>query len=141
MREITAGRRGKGSEAGLGQDVYVLDPFGVSGVPSSSFNPLGELDTASADLIEDAGMFADALITHPDHGEKHWTEFAQALLRALILAVAGDEDPARRNLVTVRKLLMLTDEKIKDQQFEHPPSIGQNFSARRADPDPSGRRT
>ena len=62
---ITARRRGKGAH-GLGQDVYVLDPFGVSGVPCSSFNPLGEIDTESADLIEDAGMFADALITHPD---------------------------------------------------------------------------
>ncbi len=120
---ITARRRGKGAN-GLGQDVYVLDPFGVSGGPSSSFNPLGELDTASEDLIEDAGMFADALITHPDRGERHWTESAQALLRALILAVAGDENPARRNLVTVRKLLMLTDEKIRDRQFEHPPSLG-----------------
>jgi type IV secretion system protein VirD4 len=120
---ITARRRGKGSD-GLGQDVYVLDPFGVSGGPCSSFNPLGELDTASADLIEDAGMFADALIIHPDRGERHWTESAQALLRALILTVAGDEDPARRNLVTVRKLLMLTDEKIRDRQFEHPPSLG-----------------
>ena len=69
-------------------------------------------------------MFADALITHPDHGERHWTESAQALLRALILAVAGDENPARRNLVTVRQLLMLTDEKIRDRQFEHPPSLG-----------------
>jgi len=120
---ITARRRGTGAE-GLGQNVYVLDPFGVSGVPSSSFNPLGELDTDSADLIEDAGMFAEALITHPDRGERHWTESAQALLRALILAVAGDEDPARRNLITVRNLLMLTDEKIRDLQFMHPPSLG-----------------
>lgn len=124
---ITAGRRGKGTRKGgpgLGQDVYVLDPFGVSGVPSSSFNPLSELDTESADLIEDAGMFAEALITHPDSGERHWTELAQALLRALILVAAGDEDPARRNLVTVRNLLTLTDEKIRDLQFMHPPSLG-----------------
>ncbi|MGO9543329.1 MAG: type IV secretory system conjugative DNA transfer family protein [Rhodomicrobium sp.] len=120
---ITARRRGKGAN-GLGQDVYVLDPFGVSGGSCSSFNPLAELDTDSADLIEDAGMFADALITHPDKGERHWTESAQALLRALILTAAGDENPARRNLVTVRKLLMLTDEKIRDRQFEHPPSLG-----------------
>ena len=69
-------------------------------------------------------MFADALITHPDHGEKHWTESAQALLRALILVALADPDPARRNLVTVRRLLMLTDEKIEDKLFEHPPTLG-----------------
>lgn len=96
----------------------------MSGAPCSSFNPLGELDLVSGDLIEDAGMFADALITHPDRGERHWTELAQALLRALILTVAGDDDPARRNLVAVRKLLMLTDEKILDRQMMHPPSMG-----------------
>jgi type IV secretion system protein VirD4 len=103
-------------EEGLGQDVHVLDPFSVSGRPCSSFNPLAELDAEYPHLIEDAGLFADALITHPDRGEKHWTESAQALLRALILLVAG-EDETRRNLITVRKLLMLSDEKIRDRQF------------------------
>ena len=116
---ITAGRR-----KALGQDVHVLDPFGASGVASASFNPLAELDLASDDFAEDAGMFADALITHPDHGEKHWTESAQALLRALILVTLADPDPARRNLVTVRRLLMLTDKKIDDKLFERPPTLG-----------------
>jgi type IV secretion system protein VirD4 len=116
---ITAGRR-----KGLGQDVHVLDPFGASGMASASFNPLAELDLGSDDFAEDAGMFADALITHPDHGEKHWTESAQALLRALILVTLADPDPARRNLITVRRLLMLTDEKIEDKLFEHPPTLG-----------------
>ena len=45
---ITAGRRGKGTRTGgpgLGQDVHVIDPFGVSGRhPIASFNPLAELD-------------------------------------------------------------------------------------------------
>ena len=74
--KATAGRRGKGTRAGgagLGQDVYVIDPFGVSGVATASFNPLAELDPNSEDVVEDAGLFADALITHPDRGERHWT--------------------------------------------------------------------
>ncbi len=124
---ITAGRRGKGTKSGgtgLGQEVHVLDPFEVSGVATASFNPLAEIDLNSDDCAEDAGMFADALITHPDHGEKHWTESAQALLRALILVVLADPDPARRNLITVRRLLMLTDERIEEKLFEHPPSLG-----------------
>src|SRR5208337_1017419 len=118
---VTAGRRGRGTQSGgggLGQDVYILDPFEVSGVATASFNPLAEIDLHSSDCAEDAGMFADALITHPDHGEKHWTESAQALLRALILVAAADPDPERRNLVTVRSLLQLTDVRIGDVKYE-----------------------
>ena len=71
----TAARRGAGVEGGkggLGQDVYVLDPFGVSGVETSTFNPLSELALDSLDLIDDATMFADALIVHPDRGDMHY---------------------------------------------------------------------
>lgn len=124
---ITAGRRGKGTKSGgpgLGQDVYVVDPFGASDVASASFNPLAELDLNSDDFAEDAGLFADALIVHPDRGERHWTESAQALLRALILVALADDDPARRNLITVRRLLMGTDEKIDDKILSHPPVLG-----------------
>ena len=111
---ITAGRRGKGTRkkgAGLGQDVYVLDPFDVSGKRRGrpvSFNPLAELDIDGEDVVEDASMFAEALITHPEK-DRHWTESAQALLRALILVALADRDPRRRNLITVRRLLTLTD--------------------------------
>ena len=116
--EITAARRGKGAIGvkGLGQEVHVLDPFGVSGITTSCFNPIAELEEEN--LIDDAGMFADALIIHPEKGERHWSESAQALLRALILLVWGDEDPERRNLVTVRRLLTLTDKKIGDLKFK-----------------------
>ncbi len=123
---ITAGRRGKGTKAagpGLGQSVHVLDPFEVSGEATASFNPLAEIDLHSSDCAEDAGLFADALIVHPDYGEKHWTESAQALLRALILVALADPNRERRNLVTVRQLLMGTDEKIDEKLFEHPPSV------------------
>ena len=112
----TAGRRGQGTrqgKEGLGQKVYVIDPFGVSGCACAAFNPLAELDLASPDLIDDATMFAEALIIHPERGERHWTESAQALLRALIMVAVADGDPARRNLVTVRRLLMLTDRRIE----------------------------
>ena len=108
----TARRRGLGAQGGgpgLEQDVYVLDPFGESGLPTNSFNPLFGLNPASPDVIEDIGLFADALITHNER-DRHWTELAQALLRALILLVLSDgRFNDRRNLITVRQLLMLTD--------------------------------
>ena len=77
----------------------------------------------SEDLIDDATMFADALITHPETGDKHWTELAQALMRALILVAVADDDPNRRNLITVRRLLMLTDPAIRRKIDEHDEEI------------------
>jgi len=120
---ITAGRRGKGTKAGgpgLGQDVHVLDPFEKSGAVSVCFNPLEEIDLKSDDFAEDAALFADALITNPDKGERHWTESAQAVVRALILVARNDSDPKRQNLITVRRLLMLTDEKIEEKLMSRP---------------------
>lgn len=87
--------------------VHVLDPFGVSGVPSSAFNPLDGLDEASADLAEDAALLADALVHDPpgQGGEAHWNEEAKALIAGVILYVVCHEGPERRNLSTVRELL------------------------------------
>ena len=100
---ITAGRRGEGTEAGgpgLGQTVHVIDPFGVSGRDIASLNPLSELNIRNSNVAEDAATFADALIEHPPHGERHWTESAQSILRALILVTLAERQPSRRNLVT-----------------------------------------
>jgi type IV secretion system protein VirD4 len=117
--QITAGRRGKGTAAGgkgLGQDVHVLDPFKITGIRSACFNPLEVIDVKDK-FVEDAGLFADALIIHPDK-DRHWTETAQEILRALIMVARADPDPGRQNLVTVRKLLLLTDPSIDDKLFE-----------------------
>src|SRR5215471_15122682 len=116
---ITAGRRGKGTTGGgpgLGQDVHVLDPFKLTGIRSACFNPLEVIDLKKR-FVEDAGLFADALVMHPDK-DRHWTESAQELLRAVILVARADPEPTRRNLVTVRRLLTLTDERIDDKLFE-----------------------
>ena len=132
---ITAGRRGKGTKKGgpgLGQDVYVLDPFEVSGRKSAAFNPLAELNLRQSDVIEDAGVFAEALIEHPTQADRHWTESAQALLRALILVALADPNPARRNLITVRKLLTLTDRSIRDVIYVAKTELDQDISEEKA---------
>jgi type IV secretion system protein VirD4 len=41
--------------------VHILDPFGVTGAPSSGFNPLAFLDSASLDVAGDAASLAKAL--------------------------------------------------------------------------------
>ena len=63
--------------------VHVLDPFGVSGRPSASYNPLDRLAANSQDLSEDAMSLADALVVDPasQSGDPHWNE--EAILRVL----------------------------------------------------------
>ncbi len=98
----------------MGQDVYVLNPWGLhSGPPwnlkCAAFNPLDWLDTNSEDVGDDAAMMANTLVLR-DKGsvgsEGHFNDSAESLLTGLILYVAFTEhDPLRRNLITVRKLL------------------------------------
>lgn len=120
----TARHRGAGIPAGgkgLGQKVCVLDPYGESKLASDKFNPLKNLNANDPDVVEQVGVFADALITHYDRGERHWTDSAQALVRALIMVVLIDNMfDGRRDLVTMRQLLTLSDEgidKVIERQF------------------------
>jgi type IV secretion system protein VirD4 len=101
--------------------VLVLDPFGVSGLPSARFNPLRYL--AGESMITDAQTFADAMIV----GENYFPSSARQLLTGLILYVVAEPDltlssadtplpfdtklltgrtGVSRDLITVRRLLM-----------------------------------
>ncbi len=92
--------------------VHVLDPFGVTGIPSSAFNPLQHLDPDDIDVAEEAATLADALVFDaPDEaGEAHWNEEAKALIGGVILSIAADEPRERRNLATLRECLTLAPE-------------------------------
>lgn len=76
----------------LGQEVHVLDPWRVSGLPEeflSAFDPLAQLREDPGSLIDNADMLADALIVASTN-DAHWTDAARALLRALILKLCID---------------------------------------------------
>ncbi len=86
-RETAAFRRDT-----LGQDVHVLDPWGVTDLPEeflSAFDPLAQLREDPEHLIDNADLIADALIVSSTN-EPHWTDAARALLRALILWLSVD---------------------------------------------------
>ena len=95
--------------------VHVLDPFSVSGRPSAAYNPLDRLTPDSLDLGEDAAALADALVIDPAHQvqDAHWNEEAKALLGGLILFCVAHEEPARRNLGSVRDYLTLPPDKLR----------------------------
>lgn len=113
---VTKNRRDKGSPAvreGLGQDVFVLDPFGVSGHAGSSFNPLSMIDAEADTAVDDAALVAEALVIQEEGPGRHFSSAARNLLRGLILQVCSDEPPERRNLIRVRELLTLDDKGFK----------------------------
>lgn len=113
---VTAPRRGSGSGdcEGMGQAVHVLDPFGevkVDGALRSRFNPLDALDPDDERTIDEAARLADALVVvRDDAREPFWDESAREMVKALILhVITSDEFEGRRNLMTVKRLIMRGD--------------------------------
>lgn len=91
----------------LGQNVRVLDPFGVADVPDeyrASFNPLSILHPDSETLVEDAGLIADALIISSSKDE-HWDASARELITAIILHLVLQDVPTFCTLPEMRRIL------------------------------------
>lgn len=116
---VTARRRANGSRYsdGMGQKVVLLDPFHAVQTPDDSFadlrggfNPLDLVRPDRPASIDDANRIADALVVSEGSKDPYWEESARAFIKAVILHVASAKDyEGRRNLVTVRALLMAGD--------------------------------
>jgi len=105
VRDTAADRRKLG-------EVFVLDPFGITGETSASFNPFQELIQSSAEAVTaDAALVADALII--DSREAHWTDAAKNLIRGLLLHQLS-KDPARTNIRTLRTTLTASPKQLND---------------------------
>lgn len=91
----------------LGRKVAVLNPFGLIEAPSDQFNPL---DYIRPDyLARDVALVADGLVK-PEHGDgAHFSEMGRQLIAAAIEVVVTQEEPERRNLITVADLLLAAD--------------------------------
>lgn len=99
---ITADRR----EA-LGQDVHVVDPWGITGMDIARFNPMDWLVQSDPDIGENSLMLADAIIMMESQSDPFFDHSAKAFLDGVILYVATDEEEAgQRHLGRVRDLLM-----------------------------------
>ena len=117
---ITKDRRGHGVLSsripGLGQDVHIIDPWGITGFKVSRFNPLDWLSPKDENISENAMILADALIPQRASTlEPFWDDEAKALLMGLLLHVALDEqEKGRRNLGRVRDIICLSNDDFKD---------------------------
>lgn len=101
----------------MGQKVHLVDPWDIaatkSGLTPARFNPLDWIEADDPEATENAMILADALVQSAPKGEAFWIEEAKALLQGIILLVALDETyEGRRNLGTVRDVLLLTGEEL-----------------------------
>lgn len=123
LATITAARRGEGSPhaEGMGQKVYVLDPFeiarGAATRYRSSFNPMDLIDPEALHGRDDAALLADAMII-PSHAESYWTDAAKMLLTGMILYVAGTFHGEARTLLKVREHLTAAPEELDETLAE-----------------------
>ncbi len=91
----------------LGQRVFVLDPFGETGVKTASHNPFAELGMGRPEHVAaDASQLADALIVS-NAKDPHWTDSAKNLVRGIVLHLLST-DPKAATLREVRRMLNAT---------------------------------
>jgi type IV secretion system protein VirD4 len=94
-----------------GYEFYCLNPWGMHAaapwsLPAHAVNPLDVLDPASQTFVSDAGLLAEMIVTRSgreDGSTSFFKDEAQSGLRAFIMHIATTEEPARRNLLTLRK--------------------------------------
>jgi type IV secretion system protein VirD4 len=105
-----------GRARGLFGRVHILDPFGITGRVSASFNPLASFDVVGLDVAEEAATLADALVYDPPAqvAEAHWNEEAKALIGGLILYIAAHEPSGRQSLATLREHLTAAPDAFAD---------------------------
>jgi len=131
LAEVTAARRGAGGNGvrGMGQEVYILDPFAiVQGATSAAYNVFDEMArVAERDVdrpVSYAGKIADALVKSEGQKEPYWDNAARTLIRGLILYLF--QGPAeRRNVGELRRLLMEGDAEAWENE---PPAIRERIT-------------
>ena len=95
--------------AAMGQEVHVLDGWGVSGLPTSAFNPLDMLDPTSPDLLDETTLIATTLVQGKGGSEidRYFDTEATALIAGFLLYIMVCEPPGLRTLLRLRRLLTL----------------------------------
>jgi type IV secretion system protein VirD4 len=97
----------------LGQQVVVLDPFGlVTGKDQQGdkLNPFDLFKIPGSDIESDAEMLAAQLaVGHEFSTDRYWEDTGRGLVSGLVADVATASPPEKRNLCTLRELLYNDD--------------------------------
>jgi type IV secretion system protein VirD4 len=110
---MTSARRGQGDEArgiaGMGQDVMIVDPWGIVTAPehAACFNPMDWLDPQDREINENAMILWDSIIVPSGSKEPFWDDEAKALGVGITLHVAtAPQEQANRTLARVREIIV-----------------------------------
>ncbi|AMV27450.1 Conjugal transfer protein TraG [Gemmata sp. SH-PL17] len=103
--QVTARRRRE-----MGQQVIVLDPFGLVTNKSDKLNPFDLFHIPGSDPESDAEMLAAQLaVGHEFSTDRYWEDTGRGLVSGLIADVATSSPADKRNLCTLRELLYNDD--------------------------------
>lgn len=98
----------------LGQEVHVIDPWTITGLTPSRFNPLDWLQPDDIDIGDNAMLLADAIVEMAGGDSKYFDEESLGLLPGLMIYVAIDPaEDGQRTLGRVRDLLLLDGDDLR----------------------------
>lgn len=98
---VTARRRRE-----LGQEVVVIDPMGITDLPSATLNPLDAIDITQAHAVDDVAVIVDALGRRFGHDrDAYWVGRATHLVIGALLEVLVSATAGHGNLNDVRELV------------------------------------
>ena len=85
--------------------VVAFAPFDTD-IDSAGYNPIDFIRTGTANDVDDARLIAEMIVAPETQEANHWEREARVLLMGLLLFIATDLPPHRRNLREARMLLM-----------------------------------
>lgn len=99
-----------------GQDVLILDPWGINGANSVTYNPL-DLVVAQSNpdsLIDDISIIAEMIVPKEKQGDQFWNNKARSLIAGLILHLIMTGDKKTITLGKVWEWLRLSEEVLEE---------------------------
>ncbi len=118
-----------------GQDVFLIDPFAITGAASHALNLLDTLDPDHPDVVSRAGTLADMLVVRSGfESEPHWNDTARDLLRGFLVHVAG-LPAGQRNMAELRAILTAPEDQFAEilaDMLAAPERGGQSLVSRTA---------
>lgn len=103
-------------QRGKGQDVFILDPWGLNTTDGATYNPLDLIaDQTDPDrLIDDISIIAEMIIEKETKGEAFWSNKARSLLSSLLLHLMMTAKKDDRTLSKIWTWLRLPTESFEE---------------------------
>lgn len=116
----------------MGHEVYLIDPFQVTGNAGAGFNPLDVLDLNSPDAVGQVSALVETLVVtgaSQDDSSAHFNDSAKDLIKGVIVYVKNMKDPSRQTLAEMRRILSLPLQAEGDTE-----SIARHLGVMQSDP-------